>query len=155
MIALSETLASPFYPWWRLSMRDIRKVYGCAHDIGAGARELANFNILEMPHSPRVLRGGKYSQEAQYYRLNPFYDMADFERRLKKLRDRFSPQSVTLAQKTAALFLSGCDLETIEAVCRLAEKHGSGKVAAKSRRIAGLPLSSARRTIYYLEGILE
>lgn len=154
LISLAETKASPFYPWWRRSMLELKGRYGCDHGIGAGARELANFNILEMPRSPRVLRGGKYSQEAQYYRLNPFYDMADFERRLAGLCDRFSQEAVHLAQEMASLFFSMRNLEVIEAICLLIEKRGPQKVASSQRRIAALPLSSARRTISYLEEIL-
>ena len=70
-ISLVETIGSPFYPWWSISVRKICKKYGCDHGILKGALELEAQGILEILRSTPVKRGSKYSEEAQYYRVNP------------------------------------------------------------------------------------
>jgi hypothetical protein len=71
-ISLAETGDSPFYPWWSLSIRKIVKKYGCDASIRKGALELEKYGILEILRALPRKRGKYYSEEAQYYRLNPF-----------------------------------------------------------------------------------
>jgi hypothetical protein len=73
LISVWETFDSPYYPWWKRPVRDICKRYGCDAGILKGARELEDYNILEILRAIPVKRGGSYSQEAQFYRINPFY----------------------------------------------------------------------------------
>ena len=70
-ISLAETLDSPFYPWWSLSVRRIVKKYRCDASILKGALELEKYGILEILRGIPKKRGKYYSEEAQFYRTNP------------------------------------------------------------------------------------
>lgn len=70
-ISLAETNSSPFYPWWSLSVRQIVKKYGCDASIMKGALELERSGILEILRGVPKKRGKYYSEEAQFYRMNP------------------------------------------------------------------------------------
>lgn len=70
-ISLAETKDSPFYPWWSLSVREIVKKYHCDASILKGALELEEYGILEILRGIPKKRGKYYSEEAQFYRINP------------------------------------------------------------------------------------
>lgn len=71
-ISLIETLDSPFYPWWSLPTRQIGKKYACdAGSIRKGALELEKYGVMEILRGKPVKRGSSYTEEAQFYRLNP------------------------------------------------------------------------------------
>lgn len=72
LISLAETSGSPFYPWWSLSLKAAAQRYGYWGDIGRAARELEARGILEILRAEAVKRGKTYSEEAQFYRVNPF-----------------------------------------------------------------------------------
>ncbi|MBU4483832.1 hypothetical protein KKA47_00245 [bacterium] len=71
LISLLETIDSPFYPWWHMSMRALKVKYHCDHSIGKGADELVRVGILEILEGIPIKRGTRWSEEANYYRLNP------------------------------------------------------------------------------------
>jgi len=150
LISLNETKASPFYPWWKLPVREIEKRYRCDHGIGKGARELADSNILEILRGIPVKGRGGYREEAQFYRVNPFYRMEDFEKRLKKLEKKFSKKTVGLARRMAGVFWESHDLETIGAICGLIKKHGRAELQKQYRFLSKLSTSSSRRSLDYL-----
>jgi len=70
-LSLLETMDSPFYPWWSLSVRAIVKKYRCDASILKGALELEKHGILEILRGIPKKRGKFYSEEAQFYRTNP------------------------------------------------------------------------------------
>lgn len=150
LISLAETEESPFHPWWSRSIRALVKRYRCDSGIGRGARELADAGLLEILRAVPIQRRGIYFEEAQHYRLNPFYDMARFEEALGRLEEKFSVRVVAAARRTAALFWRSHDLEALEAVCTLIRGRGMRRVSGASRRIARLPTSSSRRCLDHL-----
>ena len=155
LISLTESIDSPFTPWWKLSINEISAKYGCHRGIGAGARELADFNLLERLVSSPVRFGGVYSEEATFYRTNPFYDMANFERKLDRLARKFPKGAVDASRRIAGSFWKSHDLETIEGIASLMKRYGRRRVLTKSRAIARLPKESSRRCLEYLVQIVS
>jgi len=150
LISLAEKQDSPFSPWWSRPLTELRKRYRCSQEIILGARELSNYNILEVIRSVPVKRGGRYSQEAHFYRTNPFYDMKDFEKKLKGLEKRFSKRSVRLGRNIASMLHAEFDPGTIDAISDLVKRYSPSKVRTSARKIAALHASSSRRCLDYL-----
>jgi len=154
LISLAETQESPHSPWWSRPFTDLKKRYRSSAEIIAGARELSNYNILEIIRSVPVKRGKRYSQEANFYRINPFYDMKVFEKRFKKLERRFSKRIVSLSREVAAMLFTEYDLETLGTISELSKRYRPSKVKKAARKIANLHHSSSRRCLDYLVQIV-
>lgn len=146
LISLAEATGSPFYPWWSRSIASISKTYGCTQDISIGARELEDFGILEILRAVAVKRGGTYSEEAQFYRLNPFYDMADFEKGVASLEKRYPRAHVIAARRVASIFWRSHDLPLFEDICGQIKLVGLKKVMRAAGRVKALPRFSALRS---------
>jgi len=156
LISLVETAGSPSYPWWRKNLEKLAKQYGCARpNIGAGARELANFNILERLISIPKERGGIYFEEPCHYRNNPFYDMKEFERRVEILNRKYSEARVEMCRKIALLFLKQYDIGILNSLCGLVVRYGKNRAAAAAKRMAKIDTSSSRRSFDYFEELVE
>lgn len=156
LISLAETMESPFHPWWRKSLESLARQYGCSRpNINAGARELANFGIVERLMSVPKERGGRYTEEPCYYRNDPFYDMDELKRRVDGLRRRYSEAAVETAGKIARLFLKQYDAEVLDALCGLIAKYGKKRTAAAARKMAAVDTSSSRRRLEYFTELME
>lgn len=74
LLSLSETPTSPSRPWWRLSNREIKAKYGISDSpLEIALPELEAYKLLEVMRAAPKKIGSRYSQEANYYRHNPFY----------------------------------------------------------------------------------
>ena len=150
IVSLAEEADSPFHPWWSRSMSEIRRSYGLAPTVREGIHELENYNILEILRSIPVKRGRFYSQEAHYYRLNPFYDMRQWCKRLSQLEREFSKETVRRSQRIAAAFWATHNLDAIKTISALIRRIGYPKVMRAGIRISKLPAFSSRRCLDYL-----
>ena len=154
LVSLMKTQDSPFYPWWSQSMRQLTKQLGIAQTIDAGVHELENYNILEVLRGIPVKRGKFYSEEAHYYRLNPFYDIAEFEKKLARLERRYLKDVIGKSITVAKTFWATHDLDSLEIVAGHIKKTGWPKVRNAAAKIARLPASSSRRCLEHLEELL-
>lgn len=112
-----------------------------------GARELENMGILEILRSIAVKYGESYSEEAQYYRLNPFYDMNEFDRSIAAFGEKYSKVLVAWSIRVAGTFWKSHDLHAIETICYLTGKFGRAKASSAARRISKLPNFSALKSL--------
>lgn len=155
LISLTETMGSLYYPWWKRSLREIAMRYQCHLGISQGARELADMGLIERLTAVPVRFGQNYSEEATFYRCNPFYDLPVFERQLERLGKKFSRTQVTAAQGVARIFWQSHDLGVIEKILGLIRDHGVARIVAQSRLMARLPKESSRRSFNYLAQIVS
>ncbi|MBU4484883.1 hypothetical protein KKA47_05635 [bacterium] len=155
-ISLLELQNSPFYPWWSLSLKKVGRRYRCVPTVLAnGVRELADYNILEILKDIPVKRGNRYTQEAGYYRLNPFYDVKGFEKDILKLQKKFSKRVVRLSREFAAILYASHNLETLHFICGLIKSRGERKVREAFKIISKTKISSSKRRLDYLMILME
>ena len=149
-ICLAEKIDSPFYPWWSRSMNELKRRYGIAHTIDSGVHELEDYNILEVLRGIPIKRGKFYSEEAHYYRINPLYDMKQFNLRLLKLTRKFSKELIRQSQNAAKAFWATHNIDALKTIASLIQRNGWTKVRKAAMTISRLPTSSSRRCLGHL-----
>ncbi|MBU4484206.1 hypothetical protein KKA47_02165 [bacterium] len=150
-VTLIEVQNSPFHPWCQLNWKDISKRYKISHDALSNAKkELRRYNLLEMiPSIPQKGERG-YNTESYYFRPNPFYNPADFDKDLARIKKKYSGQVASTALKVVKALGDDHDLEKIIELCELAKKCSTSKLASIGRKLARIKSPTSKKTMAYI-----
>lgn len=145
-----EKIESPFAPWWRLRRDEIAARYGFQKQLVNRAQmELRRAALLEVIYETSMAPKGRYARQMNYFRQNPFYDLAQRTAALASITHNFPTRTVKAVHRIASVLGVENDPDAVAALGTAAHDAGAKCANRALRLLKRLAPNSTRRTLEF------
>ncbi|MDP8261939.1 MAG: phospholipase D-like domain-containing protein [Candidatus Ancaeobacter aquaticus] len=138
---------------WFDSKKRLSKEFNVSHTIITnGMLALKKWNLIDIERGS--IEKGFANRPANRYRVKNIYSLDDFEKELKKLKDKYGANTVKQAREFSKIILDEYSLEHIEDIAVMIKKYGADKVEEAFNKISQYKIDNPMRSLRYVAGIL-